>query len=107
MQAPATDGRIAECGLVNGRHRASAVGVIVVLAVASGFAIGVGAVVERVTTTDTMAHASVAEANQASLAPSSCYFGDPWCDAFQGESGSSSRHVVDRWFDDESPRSGR
>jgi hypothetical protein len=77
--------------------------VILVLALASGAAISVGAVVERLTTTDTLAPALVADVNQATVRPATARFGDPWYDALQPESGTSPRHVVDRWFDEQLP----
>jgi hypothetical protein len=103
MPAFAKVGGIAECIAVGGRYRATAAGLIFVLALASGAAIGTGAIVERLTTSDTTGPALVGEANQTRLALSACYVGDRWCAASQTESGTSLRHVVDRWFDESLP----
>jgi hypothetical protein len=88
--------RIAEATAMGGRHRATAAGVMLALARAGGAAIGVGAVVERLTTTDTIAPALVADVHQAAVRPSTPHFGDPSYRALQPESGTSLPHLVDR-----------
>ena len=80
MKAHATIGRVDGPKRIGGRYRGAVGGAIVTLALASGIALGFGAVVERLTTTDTEARTLSAAA------------GDP-------PPIGSIAHPVDRWYD--------
>jgi hypothetical protein len=82
-----------------GRYRADVGGAIVILALASGCALGFGNIVDRLTTSDTTARASIAGVREVELVPSV----PPWMvggDAPGAVTDSSPAYVFDGWYYD-------
>ncbi len=73
-------------------------GAMVILVLASGFSVGLGGVLERLTT-PAMANASVVEASEARPHTSFAHVVDRWYDEpeMKPAAGSSLAHVVDRY----------
>ncbi len=92
----ATVGRFGRLVRFGARYQTTAGGAVVILALASGLALGFGAVAERLVTTGTSSVSSV-EASASRLIPPASVEPNRWQ---QGATGASPRHVVDRWFDE-------
>jgi hypothetical protein len=86
--------------LAGGGYRTSVGGSIVILVVASGCALGLGAVVECLTTSDTTARASIAGAREVQLIPSAPDVVDGRQDAPGAFTDSSLANVFDGWYHD-------
>ena len=104
--------RLASVAPVVGHYRAAVLGTVIV-ALASGMAIGFAAVVDQFAHNGAAAHMSPATpfagtfgvgsatspASTGHASPDGCCSWDSWEDAPRASRGGLSAHVVDRWYD--------
>ena len=98
MKAHATIGRVAGPNSIGGRYRGAVGGAIVTLALASGIALGFGAIVERLTTTYTEARTLSAAARAARPIASTAHVVDRWYEEPTAATETLVAHVADRWY---------
>jgi hypothetical protein len=99
METHATVGLIGRLA-ARGSYRADLGGAIVILALATGSALGFGAVVDRLTTSATVAPASIAGASEVQLILTAPHVGNGGQDVPGAVTDSSLANVFDGWYYD-------
>src|SRR5260370_18089352 len=100
MKTQIRDAQVPGLAGIVGRHRAAAAGAVVILALASGTALGFTAVMDRVAVDGgAAARGSTAGVSEALLILPAPQVVDPWFEMGQAARGRSRAHVVDRGYD--------